>query len=68
MNEQETQIIRLLLNEMAFEGAMKHFREIPPDIPKDIFELLEAIEIPKKYDGRIEDYRYEEIAFDTETS
>jgi len=64
MNEQEKQIIRLLLNEMAFEGAMKHFNEVPPDILRDIFDELEAIGIPEKYDGQIENYRYEEIAFD----
>lgn len=58
MNEQEKQIVRLLLNEMAFEGAMRHFNEAHPDIPRDIFDELEAIGIPEKYDREIEDYRY----------
>ena len=64
MNQQEQKIVRLLLNEMAFEGAMRHFRETPPALPRAVFEELEKIGIPARYDGAIEDYRYEEIAFD----
>jgi hypothetical protein len=33
-----------------------HFREAPPDISKDIFDQLEAIEIPQRWDGQIENY------------
>ncbi len=58
MNDQELKIITLLLNEMAFEGAMEHFGEAPPDIPKELFEEIVRIEIPKKYDGDTESYRY----------
>jgi len=64
VNQQEKKIVHLLLNEMAFEGAMRHFRETPPALPRAVFEELEKIGIPARYDGAIEDYRYEEIAFD----
>lgn len=68
MNEQEKKIVRLLLNEMAFEGAMRHFNEVLPDLSRDIFDELEAIGIPEKYDGQMESYRYKEIAFDLNKS
>jgi len=64
MNNQEFQIVRLLLNEMAFEGAMKHFQEPPPNIDIELFHKLERIGIPLKYDGNTEDYRYAGIEFD----
>jgi len=37
MNGQERKIVRLLLNEMAFEGAMRHFGEAPPGIATELF-------------------------------
>ena len=64
MNLQEQAIVRLLLNEMAFEGAMRHFHEQQPDLPMELFERLQAIGIPQKYDGAIENYRYVDIQFD----
>ena len=64
MNRQEHKIISLVLNEMAFEGAIKHFHEAPPNLPIKLFEDLEAIVIPGRYDGKIEDYRYVDIEFD----
>ena len=64
MNQQEQKIISLLLNEMAFEGAMEHFHEAPPDIPREVFEEIVRIEIPHKYDGNTESYRYVEGTFD----
>ncbi len=68
MNEQEHKIISLVLNEMAFEGAIKHFHEAPPDLPRNLFEDLKAIGIPGRYDGNIEGYRYVDIEFDNEKS
>jgi len=68
MNEQERKIIKLLLNEMAFEGAAKHFGEPPPDVPEQLFADIERIEIPQKYDGRTESYKYVEIEFRPGTS
>ena len=65
MNRQEQKIISLLLNEMAFEGAIKHFHEAPPELPIKLFEDLKVIGIPGRYDGNIEDYRYVDIAFDS---
>ena len=65
MNEQERKIIALLLNEMAFEGAMKHFGEAPPDVPRELFEEIVRIQIPQKYDGNTESYRFvQPAAFD----
>lgn len=58
MNEQEHKIIALLLNEMAFEGAMRHFREAPPDVPRELFDEIVRIQIPQKYDGNTENYRF----------
>lgn len=58
MNEQERKIIKLLLNEMAFEGALKHFNVPPPDLPEALYDEIVAIEIPKKYDGNTESYIY----------
>ncbi|MEW7996284.1 MAG: hypothetical protein AB2825_17820 [Candidatus Thiodiazotropha endolucinida] len=63
MNDQERKIISLLLNEMAFEGATKHFREQPPEIPVDLLEEIERIQIPKKYNGKTESYQYVRITF-----
>ncbi len=68
MNQQEHSIISLLLNEMAFEGAIKHFHEAPPDLSIELFEQIKAIGIPGRYDGKIEDYRYVDIDFDHEKS
>lgn len=64
MNSQEQKIVTLVLNEMAFEGAMKHFGEAPPELPKDLFDDLKAIGIPGRYDGSIEGYQYVDIEFD----
>lgn len=68
MNEQEHKIISLVLNEMAFEGAIKHFHEAPPDLPRTLFEDLKAIGIPGRYDSNIEGYLYVDIEFDNEKS
>ncbi len=68
MNEQERKIIKLLLNEMAFEGAAKHFSEPPPDVSDQLFVEIKRIEIPKKYDGNTESYKYVEVNFDPGTS
>ena len=57
MNEQERKIIGLLLNEMAFEGAEKHFGEPFPDVAEELLEEIQAIEIPQKYDGDTESFR-----------
>ena len=64
MNEQERKIVKLLLNEMAFEGAIKHFTKPPPDISRRFFDDIERIEIPEKYNGDTESYIYANIAFD----
>ncbi|GGC21521.1 hypothetical protein GCM10011363_42740 [Marivita lacus] len=53
---------------MAFEGAIKHFHEAPPDVPRNLFEDLKAIGIPGRYDGKIQGYRYVDIEFDDEKS
>jgi hypothetical protein len=68
MNDQEKQIVRLLLNEMAFEGAIRHFGEAPPDIPRELFERLETMGFPQMFDGRIGNYGYEKMAFDARLS
>tara|TARA_R110000737_G_scaffold173872_1_gene199373 strand:- start:3920 stop:4330 length:411 start_codon:yes stop_codon:yes gene_type:complete len=68
MNQQEYKIISLVLNEMAFEGAIEHFNEVPPDLSRKLFDDLKAIGIPGRYDGNIEDYRYVDIEFDNEKS
>jgi len=68
MNQQERKIINLVLNEMAFEGAIKHFHEAPTNLPRKLFEDLMEIGIPGRYDGSIEDYRYVHIEFDNEKS
>jgi len=68
INEQEHSIISLLLNEMAFEGAIKHFHELPPDLPIELFQQIKAIGIPGRYDGDIEDYHDEDIEFDQNKS
>ncbi|WP_321333015.1 hypothetical protein [Breoghania sp.] len=68
MKQQEYSIISLVLNEMAFEGAIKHFQEAPPGLPRELFEELRGIGIPGRYDGSIEDYRYVDIEFDHEKS
>ena len=65
MNEQEKKIVSLLLNEMAFEGAMKHFGEMEPDIPKELFHELEEIGLPEEYDRKTGTYRYTKMEFDT---
>ncbi len=64
MHKQERQIIYLLLNEMAFEGTIKHFEIDPPEIDEKIFDSLREIGIPMKYDGSTEQYVYEDIKFD----
>ena len=53
MEKQERQIIRLLLNEMAFEGATRLFDQEPPEIEKEIFDELEKIGVPLQF------YRHE---------
>lgn len=63
MNEQERKIIKLLLNEMAFEGAMKHFNVPHPVIADALLEEIQNIEIPKRYDGTYENYEYETLEF-----
>ncbi len=63
MNEQERKIVKLLLNEMAFEGAARHFDEEPPDIPEDLLHAIERIEIPQRYDGNTESFRYVCVSF-----
>lgn len=68
MIEQERKIIKLLLNEMAFEGATNHFEEPPPDVSERLFVEIKRIEIPQKYDGNTESYRYVEVNFDRGTS
>ena len=64
MNEQERLIIRLLLNEMAFEGAEKHFGEDPPDIPEPLLTQIEEIGVPQKYDRNSESYQDVPVEFD----
>ena len=68
MNDQERGIISLLLNEMAFEGAMKHFHEALPSVPAELLEEIVRIEIPQKYDGNTESYRYAEVAIDEQST
>jgi len=68
MNKQEHKIISLLLNEMAFEGALKHFHEAPPDLPIELFNDLKSKGIPGRYDGEIEDYQYVDVEFDNKKS
>lgn len=68
MNQQEHEIISLVLNEMAFEGAIKHFQEAPPDLPIELFEELRVIGIPGRYDGSIGTYRHVDIEFNPEKS
>ena len=48
MNEQERKIIKLLLNEMAFEGAINHFEEPPPDVSEQLF-----VEIKRERTGQV---------------
>lgn len=64
VNQQEQKIVSLILNEMAFEGAMKHFDEAPPDLPIALFDELKSVGIPNRYDGNIGDYSYVDIEFD----
>lgn len=64
MDRQEAQIIRLLLNEMAFEGASKHFQEEFPDIDIGLFADLERVGAPQKYQENNDSYRNEGIEFD----
>ena len=56
-------IIGLLLNEMAFEGATKHFHEDPPQIPETLLAEIEELEIPQRYDGDTESYQYVYMTF-----
>ncbi len=57
MNEQERLIIGLLINEMAFEGADKHFGEDHPEIPETLLAQIEEIGVPQKYDRHSESYQ-----------
>ena len=57
MKEQERLIIRLLLNEMAFEGAVEHFDEDTPDIPEYLLTQIQDIGVPQKYDQNLVMYR-----------
>ncbi|MGB7334481.1 MAG: hypothetical protein WBD01_01715 [Salaquimonas sp.] len=68
MNEQEMKIANLLFNEMAFEGAMKHFGEVPPDLDMGLFEQIRRLGIPLKYNGHIEAYDEAIIEFDENRS
>lgn len=68
MNEREYSIIRLLINEMAFEGAMKHFREAPPVLPRSLFNDIEEIGFPERYDGVVENYVHEDVVYDPKKS
>ena len=56
-------IVGLLLNEMAFEGAAKHFHEEPPKIPQTLLFQIEEIGIPERYDGNTESYQYAHVTF-----
>ncbi|MEH6647731.1 hypothetical protein [Sulfitobacter sp.] len=68
MNEQEMKIANLLFNELAFEGATKHFGERPPDLDMDLFEQIRRLGIPLKYNGHIEAYDEAIIEFDENRS
>jgi len=68
MDKREEQIIRLLLNEMAFEGAKKHFNITPPDLDKKLFDVIYQIGIPRKYDISNKRYGETNIQFDTKKS
>ena len=57
MNEQERLIVGLLLNEMAFEGAVEHFGEAPPDIPETLLTQIGEIGVPQKYDRNSGSYQ-----------
>lgn len=57
MNEQEWLIVGLLLNEMAFEAADKHFGEVPPDIPETLLTQIGEIGVPHKYDRNSGSYQ-----------
>ena len=59
MNDQERLIIGLLLNEMSFEGAVKHFGEDPPDIPETLLTQILEIGAPQRYDRNLG--RYQDI-------
>ncbi len=61
-------IVGLLLNEMAFEGAAKHFHEAPPEIPETLLNRIEEIGIPERYDGNTESYQYAHVTFDPHTT
>lgn len=63
MNKQENQIIRLLLNEMAFEGAIKHFSEAPPELDREFFDCICKLGIPQKYNRKNQTYDYVDIQF-----
>ncbi len=66
MNNQEVQIIKLLLNEMAFEGVQKHYGIESPDIDKKLWDELNKIGAPLKYDRGAKKYRYDEIEYNSE--
>ena len=57
MNEQERLIVCLLLNEMAFEGAVEHFGEDLPDIPETLLTQIGEIGVPQKYDRNLGSYQ-----------
>ena len=68
MNEQEKKIVRLLLNEMAFEGALRHFNEPSPNVPVGLYAELQQIGVPGRYDGSRETYVFEDLGYDENKS
>jgi len=68
MNNQERAIISLLLNEMAFEGALKHFHEPIPAISEDFLKQIAAIEPPKRYDRNSASYELVNVEFAPDVS
>lgn len=68
MKDQENQIIRLLLNELAFEGAIRHFSEAPPELDRELFDSICKLGIPQRYNGDKKAYDYVDIQFYENTS
>jgi hypothetical protein len=63
MKEQERKIIKLLLNNMAFEGAKEHFEAPPPEVSKALFTQIEKIKIPQRYNRNEGMYTYVSVDF-----
>ena len=68
MNERELKLFKILANEMAFEGATKHFQCPEPDIDIGIFQRLNEIGYPQKYSGEFENYVDVEINYSADKS